>query len=227
MKVIALLPFKNEEWVLKSYLHSVSQVCDQIIAIDDESIDGSSKILEDNGATVYSSTKLKRFNSGWSEGSIRAELLKLGREAGGTHFVCLDADETFTNPSINTIKQMFPQLKPGDKIAMQWLALWGNYTKYRHDATVWSNNWKDFVVADEPSMSYNASQHMHLGRTPSAPNEIGDMKWNRIGNNYGAVMHFQFSAYNNFQLRQCWLRCSELIQEPNNCLLYTSDAADE
>ena len=57
MKVIALLPFKNEEWVLKSYLYSVSQICDQIIAIDDESIDGSSKILEDSGATVYSSTK--------------------------------------------------------------------------------------------------------------------------------------------------------------------------
>ena len=102
-------------------------------------------------------------------------------------------------------------MKPGDKIAMQWLALWGNYTKYRHDATVWSNNWKDFVVADEPSLSYNAGQHMHLGRTPSAPNEVGDMKWNRIGNNHGAVMHFQFSAYNNFQLKQCWLRCSELI----------------
>ena len=28
-------------------------------------------------------------------------------------------------------------------------------------------------------------------------------------------MHFQFSAYNNFQLKQSWLRCSELIQAPN------------
>ena len=216
MKVVALLPFKNENWVLPSYLHSVTEIVDEIIAIDDGSIDNSAEILKDAGAKVYSSEKLKNFNSGWSEGSIRAELLKLGRESGATHYVCLDADETFTNPSIQTIKQLLPQMKPGDKIAMQWLALWGNYTKYRHDATVWSNNWKDFVVADEPSLSYNAGQHMHLGRTPSAPNEVGDMKWNRIGNNLGAVMHFQFSAYNNFQLKQCWLRCSELIQEPNN-----------
>ena len=128
MKVVALLPFKNENWVLPSYLHSVTEIVDEIIAIDDGSIDNSAEILKDAGAKVYSSEKLKNFNSGWSEGSIRAELLKLGRESGATHYICLDADETFTNPSIQTIKELLPQMKPGDKIAMQWLALWGNYT---------------------------------------------------------------------------------------------------
>ena len=113
MKIIALLPFKNEEWCLPSYLYNTSKIVDEIIAIDDESIDGSSKILEDSGATVYSSTKLKRFNSGWSEGSIRAELLKLGREAEGTHFVCLDADESFSNNFAVLAKQILPQVIPG------------------------------------------------------------------------------------------------------------------
>ena len=103
MKVVALLPFKNENWVLPSYLHSVTEIVDEIIAIDDGSIDNSAEILKDAGAKVYSSEKLKNFNSGWSEGSIRAELLKLGRESGATHYVCLDADETFTNPSIQTL----------------------------------------------------------------------------------------------------------------------------
>ena len=103
MKVVSLLPFKNEEWVLPSYLYSIKRLSDEIIAIDDGSIDNSAKILESAGAKVYSSEKLKNFNSGWSEGSIRAELLKLGREAGGTHFIRLDADETFTNPTITTI----------------------------------------------------------------------------------------------------------------------------
>ena len=83
MKVIALLPFKNEEWCLPAYLHNTKVIADEIIAIDDGSTDNSVKILEDAGAKVYSSEKLRNFNSGWSEGSIRAELLKLGREAGG------------------------------------------------------------------------------------------------------------------------------------------------
>ena len=87
MKVIALLPVKNEEWCLPAYLHNTLKVVDQIITIDDGSTDSSIRILLKAGAKVYSSEKLKNYNSGWSEGSIRAELLRLGREAGGTHFV--------------------------------------------------------------------------------------------------------------------------------------------
>ena len=214
MKVIALLPFKNEEWCLPAYLHNTKVIVDEIIAIDDGSTDNSVKILEDAGAKVYSSEKLRNFNSGWSEGSIRAELLKLGREAGGTHFVCLDADESFSNNFAVLAKQILPQVKPGKKIAMQWLALWKSYTHYREDSTVWSDNWKDFIFADDPSLSYNSEQHMHLGRTPVSPNESGDSNWLRIDQNIGTVLHFQFSAYNNFQLKQSWFRCSELIQSP-------------
>ena len=216
MKVIALLPFRNEEWCLPSYLHNTTKIVDEIIAIDDGSIDNSVKILEDAGAKVYSSEKLIKFNSGWSEGSIRAELLKLGREAGGTHFVCLDADETFTNPLVENFQELLPQLQPGEKMSLQWLALWKSYSSYRHDTTVWSNNWKDFVVCDDPSLSYNHNQHMHVGRTPASVSDVNNESWRRLENEHGAVMHFQFSAYNNFQLKQCWLRCSELIQEPYN-----------
>tara|TARA_Y100000739_G_C20587162_1_gene455871 strand:- start:203 stop:1102 length:900 start_codon:yes stop_codon:yes gene_type:complete len=214
MKIVALLPFKNEAWCLPSYLHNTLKVVDEIIAIDDGSIDDSAKILKDAGAKVYSADNLRNFNSGWSEGSIRAELLKLGRESGGTHFVCLDADESFTNNFVEISKESISQLRPGEKIAMQWLALWKSYTHYRHDSTVWSNNWKDFIVADSPELTYNSKQHMHLGRTPLGDHESGKSHWISYPPNYAAVMHFQFSVYNNFQLKQCWLRCSELIQEP-------------
>ena len=61
MKVISLLPFKNEEWVLPSYLYSIKRLSDEIIAIDDGSTDNSVKILESAGAKVYSSEKLKNF----------------------------------------------------------------------------------------------------------------------------------------------------------------------
>ena len=214
MKIIGLLPVKNEEWCLPSFIHSMNKICDEIIVIDDGSVDLSSYRMEKAGAKVYSADKLRNFNSGWSEGSIRAELLKLGRESGGTHFVCLDADESFTNNFVEISKKSISELRPGEKIAMQWLALWKSYTHYRHDSTVWSNNWKDFIVADSPELTYNSNQHMHLGRTPISPHESGKSHWISYPPNYAAVMHFQFSVYNNFQLKQCWLRCSELIQEP-------------
>ena len=210
MKIIALLPFKNEEWVLPSYIHNVTKVADEIIAIDDGSVDNSAKLLEQAGAKVYSADNLRNFNSGWSEGSIRAELLRLGRESNGTHFLCLDADEALSNNFVAVANEAISSLKPGQKIAMAWLALWKSYTHFRHDHTVWSNNWKDFVVCDDGIMSYDAAQHMHLGRTPGS-NKNTCMN---LPDNFGTVLHFQFSAFNNFQLKQSWLRCSELIQAP-------------
>lgn len=211
MKIVALLPFKNEEWCLPTYLSTVIKIADEIIAIDDGSVDNSANILKTAGAKVYSAEKLKMYNSGWSEGSIRAELLKLGRESGGTHFLCLDADEAVSNPFIENYRELISYLQPGQKIAMQWLALWKSYTHYRHDHTVWSNNWKDFIVMDDGKISYDSNQHMHVGRTPGQ----NETSWIRLNPDYGTVLHFQFSVYNNFQLKQSWLRCSELIQKPN------------
>ena len=112
--------------------------------------------------------------------------------------------------SIKNYKTLIDFLKPGQKLSMQWLALWKNYTHYRDDNTIWSNNWKDFIVMDDGVIEYNSKQHMHVGRTPGTNN--GTLI--NIPNNFGSVLHFQFSVFNNFQLKQCWLRCSDLIQRP-------------
>ena len=206
MKVIGILPFKNEERFLPTYLSNVQPVCDEIIAIDDHSTDNSRQIMEDAGVIVKGYDDTEKLKGGWTCGLIRQHLFNYAREAGGTHFVCLDADETFTSNFVPIARDIMSQLEPGEKVHMQWLALWKSYTKYRHDTTVWSNNWKEFIVCDEPTLSYNSNQHMHLGRTPVAPNEVGDSRWIRFSNTDGAVMHFQFSAYNNFQLKQSWFR---------------------
>ena len=50
-------------------------------------------------------------------------VVKLGREAGGLN-LCLDADESLSNNFVKIADQVFPQLQPGHKVSMQWLALW-------------------------------------------------------------------------------------------------------
>ena len=73
---------------------------------------------------------------------------------------------------------------------MQWLALWKSYTHYRHDSTVWSNNWKDFVVADDTSSGFDYG-YIGVGRT----NGSNDNTWVRVNPEHGAVLHYQFSLY--------------------------------
>jgi len=207
MKVIALLPFKNEEKFLKSYVASVKPVVDQIIAIDDNSSDNGAQILLDAGATVILNNSFKE-KSGWAELGIREKLLELGREAGGTHFVCLDADEAFTMPFVSRGRQIMSKMQPGNKLLMQWLAMWKSVDHYKHDHSVWSNNYKDFVFCDDGKVTY-PNVWMHTPRTPGPTNEQTNLQ---LQPKFGAIMHFQFSEFDNFQMKQCFLRAAELIR---------------
>jgi glycosyltransferase involved in cell wall biosynthesis len=211
MKIIALLPFKNEAHVLPSYLSTVKPLVDEIIAIDDGSTDKSAEIMKKAGATVLSWEK-ERMKFGWAELGIRQKLLELGREAGGTHFVILDADETFTRPFLKVAHRVLERLEPGQRVCMQWLAMWKSVDHYRDDSSVWSNNYKDFVFRDNPENTY-PEVWMHTPRTPgpfaNADNSL------TLNPKYGAVMHFQFSNWDTFQIKQCWCRISELIKDGN------------
>jgi len=207
MKIIALLPFRNEERFIPSYLSCVVPAVDEIIAIDDNSNDQSAELLRTGGATVYSSD-MKEV-AGWPEFGIRQKLLQLGREAGGTHFVILDADETFTGQFPKYIRAICKRMKPGRKLRLQWLAMWKSVDHYKDDNTVWSNNFKDFIYCDDGTSEY-PNVWMHTPRTPG--NGTDESNSDILNTKYGAVYHFQFSDWTSFQIKQCWLRCSELLK---------------
>jgi len=79
MKIITLLPFRNEEHFLKTCLTSVSEVTDEIICINDKSTDNSKQVAIELGAKVYDNTEKNEFGS--IENQVRESLLNLGREA--------------------------------------------------------------------------------------------------------------------------------------------------
>jgi glycosyltransferase involved in cell wall biosynthesis len=210
LKIIALIPFKNEEWILPVCLSSLKNICDEVICIDDDSTDRSLEIAENFGCKVYKNDAFVKV--GWSEHHIRENLLKLGRESGGTHFICLDADEALTKQFSKNARKIIEKLQPGQKLSMQWLALWKSKNHYRDDNSVWSNNYKDFIVCDKSDLKYDY-QWLHVGRTPGVNNDNTLLKLNP---KFGAVLHYQFCDWENFQIKQCYLRCSELIKNPGN-----------
>ncbi|GAA6212658.1 hypothetical protein NBRC116602_23990 [Hyphomicrobiales bacterium 4NK60-0047b] len=209
MKIIALFPVRNEEWILPTYLSSVSQIADEIIALDQESEDSTEKILKEKNVRVEKNIVPK---GTWQQTNIRREkLLSLGRASGGTHFIWLDADEAFTANFLKQGRDIIGNLKPGQKLTMQWLALWKSIDKYRDDESVWSNNFKDFIVCDHPDYGFEVA-HIHEGRT-QGPNTTDTLV--QLPLEKGAVLHFQFVPWQKFQLKQAWYRCLELIDAPN------------
>ena len=208
MKIIGLIPVRNEEWILPTCVTSLRKFCDDIIAFDDNSTDSSVEILKSLGVSVYHNKNLGMW--GDVERSNRENLLKLGRERGGTHFVCVDADECFTSNFEANAKELISKLRPGQKLSLQWMALWRDMRAFRNDSSIWSNNFKDFIVYDTGSLSYDDG-FLCVGHTPGSNNST----WIKITREQGSVLHFQFSHWNRFQIKQAWYQCTERIKLKN------------
>jgi hypothetical protein len=210
MKTVALIPFKNEEWILEPCLASLKSVADEIIGCDDGSTDRSVEIMKSHGAVVISNQD--REISGWAEHSIRQRLLEHGRKRGGTHFICIDADEAIASHSTRGLRARLPTMKPGERLCLQWIALWKSPRKYRADASVWSNNFKDFVFCDDGASTHDYA-FLGVGRTPGKHSPETTI---RLPAEEACMLHFQAVPWARYQMKQAWYRCSELIKTPRD-----------
>lgn len=200
MKIIALMPVKNDAWILQTTIPQLWKFVDDILCLDGNSKDNTLEILQSYNVKVRSQEGKETNYSKW-----RNILLDWGRDEGGTHFIWLDSDESFTSNFINTFKNRLSEMRPGDKIAMQWLCLWKNFTVYRDDKSVWSNLYKDFIFCDDGISVFGKTQ-LHEGRTPNS-----DRKWIKIPRDEGSVLHFQFVPFRKFQVKQVFQRCREYV----------------
>ena len=92
MKFITLMPFRNEEHLLKTSIPSAYEISDEIICINDKS-NLSKSVATDLGAIVYDNTKKNEFGS--IENEVRNNLLNL--EGTWEHILFLDADEAISS----------------------------------------------------------------------------------------------------------------------------------
>lgn len=205
MKIVALLPFKNEAWILPTYLSSVAKIADEIVALDDESTDNGPAILEAAGASVV------RHDFG-EEGVVqmsarRTYLLEEGRKRGGTHFIWLDADETFSADFLPSACETIAALKEGEKLSLRWVHPWKDAEQYLDDpASPFGRSWKDVIVCDSPDYSFER-RFLSEARTPGPHDTLV-----RLPEEKGVVLHFQFAQWDTLQMKQAWYRCVELIE---------------
>jgi hypothetical protein len=207
-KIVALLPFRNEELFLPIYLKQMEGIADLILGYDDGSSDQSATIFRENGGVIVNLDVSTATEGRGATKSIRDNLLDYGRKIGGTHFIVLDADEFFVCKSKEDLRSLILSLKPKQKLLCEWIMLASNARSYRNRHSVWAPRPKDFIFCDSPLLSYPDNSFVHFARTPQFPNETyNDHEFHSDF----AVIHIQFVNWSLGQVKQCWYRLQETL----------------
>jgi len=210
-KIVGLVPARNEEARIEFCLRALAQFTDAIVYLDDCSTDQTAARVEQIAQNCRVERILRKPEWSRDEPGDRNRLLQAGREIGGTHFIVLDADEAFTANCRDQqmLRRLILSLRPGEQLAMTWIQLWRSLDYYRHDASVWTNNFKPIAFCDDGRCSY-VSEFIH---TPRVPANLAGARVTLSGYEFG-LLHFQFVNWRNLLIKQAWYRCLERIRDP-------------
>ncbi|USN97937.1 MAG: glycosyltransferase family 2 protein [Phycisphaeraceae bacterium] len=207
---------RNEQWILECALPAALRFVDEIVVLDHESTDRTPRIIDrvdrDHPGRVHRAEWTGRH---YNEMGIRQRSLEAGREAGGTHFFWIDADEIVTANLIEPIRTWIADLAPGERLELPWLAMWASLDRFRDDDSVWTNNFKAFAFADHPDLCYR-SQRDGYDMHQQTPNGVRSRPIRRplADQSRGGVMHLQFANRRRLIAKHAWYKMSETVRFP-------------
>jgi len=212
MKVIVVMPVRNEEWILEKSLKAASYFADHIIVGDQGSIDRTPGICKKFPKVVY----LINPEEYPGEKNRRQILLDKTRELfeKGNIIFCLDADEI---PTANILensswKDFLVSLKTGQSVRLEWVSLWRNPKKYCYDKSVWKKSFRYFIFKDDGKANY-ALGNVHESKIPSAFLK-NYLKYEDV-----KIMHFHFVLWSRMLSKQQHCRIMEKRVFPRKSFL--------
>lgn len=201
MKVITLVPVKNEAWVLRCTLNNFLKFSDEVIMLDDSSTDETITIAKQfPRVQIVPFDEQEKFVN---MSTRRRQLLELGREAGGTHFIFLDADELLIADP-NTLKDEMSNMSPGDTLLLPWVNAFNKDTRPVYDADQ-IENYKDFIYCDDGQVTF-PDQALSEARTPTSKGKRKSLPFTTTH-----VLHLQHLAKTRNMYKQAWYRMQEHI----------------
>lgn len=203
MKIIVIIPVKNEDWILEKTLAACSIFADHIIVSDQESWDETPEICKKFPKVVY----VENTNVYPNPANRRQLPLEHARKFGSDNIIfCLDADEV---PTANIIENVdfwkkVTELKPGEAMQLEWITLWRSVTGYRSGNSIWSPRLQPFVFRDNGTSNFSDND-WHEGRLPEGVN-ISSATGDEV-----KILHFHFVLWDRMLSKQAHCRIIEKV----------------
>ena len=167
MKIIAILPVRNEAWIIRHTLTILEQICDVIIVADGDSTDKTREICQLFNKVKLISAEVKGTKK--FQKNRREILLDRARDYEGYNYIlAIDADELLTAMVMSPDwENILDSMKPGDARHFRWYWIWKSPFHFREDQSVWSKRWMYCFFRDDRRESYSDG-NWHESRIPKA-----------------------------------------------------------
>jgi glycosyltransferase involved in cell wall biosynthesis len=204
MRIIALMPVRNEAWILDRTLRTLSSFCDAIIVADQRSTDGTRDILRQHAPKIVMLDNPEDSHST----RVRWRLLEAARSYEGENFLILtDADEILSSDIQDpNVLDALTRTRPGTGVEAPWIQLWRSPSRWRRDKSIWSDRWLPFAFRDDRTVRYGPIEmpNDHNSRIPVCERLV------RSGS--PKVLHFQFVLFERMLAKQRFYRMQEALE---------------
>lgn len=193
MKIIGLMPARNEGWCIGYTARNLLTWCDELIVLEHVSHHPALDWLRVG--------RISESEPEWNEADFRQRLLVKGRELGGTHFAIVDADEILTANLVPKIRDMAGELAPAECLWLPWLCLWRSLDQYRCDDSPFGRARVPVVFRDDPSIEHKrgADGYQLHSRPPFGAKVI-----DRLTAQDGGILHLQHANWTRLVAKQEW-----------------------
>lgn len=224
MKLVGLMPCRNEAWVLGLSARVALTWCDELVIgfhdCDDESAHIACEISEGGGVVVPVALP----SGPWAEMHHRQILLDKARERGATHIAIVDADEIM---SANLVQAKEPTGKHASESAMiraaivdcppdaiievQGYNMRGAIDRY-HNSGIWGNRWFSLAFKDQPALGWATEGYDHHHREPRG---AALLPYKLVRHGQGGVMHLWGASERRLLAKHALYKISERLKFPD------------
>jgi len=215
MKIVGLMPVRNEDWCLGLTARAALLWCDELVMLDHASTDGTREIIDGLEREYPGRIVLQETGDGeWREMDHRQSLLMGARSRGASHTAIVDADELLTGNLVPRMRDIVAMVPPQYLLQLPGYNTRGALERY-HSTGIWGNRWFTVAFMDSPRARWQGDEFHHR-----EPVGIPGMPFRPIVHGQGGVLHLWGASEERLVAKHALYKCVERVKWPAKPVAY-------
>jgi hypothetical protein len=212
VKIVAIMPVRNEDWVLGLSARALLRWVDHLVILVHASTDRTLDIVTD----LYMADKgrisvIYIKDPVWREMAHRQELLTRARLNGATHIVTIDADEVLSGNLVKHARLMVEDIPAGMVLQLPWITCRDSIYN-QHGSGLWSEQHASCGFVDNPRLHWQARNGYDFHQR--APMGLPEVPFRPVTHAGGGILHLQYSSRRRLLAKQALYKMTEVVRWP-------------